>query len=54
MGWRLMVVWECAIQGKTKLDRQVLIELIENWVLVGNDFSELRGNPDQDTPSAAR
>lgn len=44
LGWRLMVVWECAIQGKTKLDTSVLISLIENWILVGNDFVELQGN----------
>ena len=44
-GWRLMVVWECAILGKTMLNREILIELIENWILAGNDFVELRGNP---------
>ena len=52
--WRLLVVWECAIQGKTKLAREVLAELIENWILVGNDYAELRGTPDQDAASAAR
>lgn len=40
-----MVVWECAILGKTMLDREVLVELIENWILAGNDFVELRGKP---------
>ena len=43
-GWRLMVIWECAIQGKRKLDREVLVSLVENWVLVGNEFVEIRGD----------
>ena len=43
-GWRLLVIWECAIQGKQKLDRKVLISLVENWVLVGNELAEIRGD----------
>ncbi|MCW7556225.1 very short patch repair endonuclease [Endozoicomonas gorgoniicola] len=43
-GWRLMVVWECAIQGKQRLNREVLVSLMENWVLVGNGFVEIRGD----------
>ena len=42
-GWRLMEIWECAIQGKQKLDREVLVSLIENWLLAGNELVEVRG-----------
>ncbi|WP_419834232.1 very short patch repair endonuclease [Endozoicomonas atrinae] len=34
LGWRLLIVWECAIQGKTKIPIDILIELIENWLTV--------------------
>ena len=48
-GWRLMVVWECAVQGKCRLERETLISLIENWILVGNEFVEIRGEPPKKT-----
>lgn len=41
--WRLMVIWECAIQGKRKLDQEILVSLIENWLLVGSEFVEIAG-----------
>ena len=44
LGWRLMVVWECAIQGSRKLEIEKLLSLVESWILVGNDYIELRGD----------
>ncbi|WP_263081702.1 very short patch repair endonuclease [Endozoicomonas sp. Mp262] len=44
LGWRIMVIWECAIRGKQRIDENIWASLIENWLLVGNDFIELRGN----------
>ena len=42
-GWRIMVVWECSIKGKNKLPFDQTIDLIKNWILVGNDYVELKG-----------
>lgn len=32
IGWRVGVVWECAIKGKTRLSPDVLFERIEAWL----------------------
>ena len=45
MGWRLMVIWECAIQGPRRIDLDILMSIIENWILVGNDYIEIEGSP---------
>ena len=39
-----MVVWECVIQDKQKLEKEVLVSLVENWLLVRNEFIEIRGD----------
>lgn len=30
--WRILIVWECAIKGKTRVDFNVLISRIEEWI----------------------
>ncbi|MGI9279739.1 MAG: very short patch repair endonuclease [Endozoicomonas sp.] len=42
-GWRVMILWECALKGKTRLPFDQLTELVENWLLVGNQYVELTG-----------
>lgn len=32
MGWRVGVIWECALQGKTRINFDDLLELIEAWL----------------------
>jgi DNA mismatch endonuclease (patch repair protein) len=31
--WRIAVIWECSIRGNKKLDFQLLISELENWLL---------------------
>lgn len=31
--WRIALIWECAIRGKTKLGIQFLIDELEKWLL---------------------
>lgn len=42
--WRVLVIWECALKGKQRLPFEQLIELVENWLLVGNQFMEITGD----------
>ena len=32
MGWRVLVVWECALKGKEKLPLERVFGYIEEWV----------------------
>ena len=44
LGWRVFLIWECALKGKQRLPFEQLIELVENWLLVGNQFVEIKGD----------
>lgn len=34
-GWRVLVVWECALRGKRKLTDEALTERLEEWICAG-------------------
>lgn len=40
-GYRILVVWECALKGKFKRDPAELIDDIKKWLLSGDDYAEL-------------
>lgn len=43
-GWRVAVVWECALKGKTKLNFDALIQDLQRWVCSGStEFAEFTG-----------
>jgi DNA mismatch endonuclease (patch repair protein) len=43
MGWRVLVVWECALKGKTRMDPGLLLGGICNWLENGSGNPEIRG-----------
>ena len=43
LGWKTLVVWECALTGKTKLDRQEWLHTIESWLIYDKQNSEIYG-----------
>jgi DNA mismatch endonuclease (patch repair protein) len=44
-GWRVGIVWECAIRGKNKQSVSDVIETCGNWLLSENKDLEIRSNP---------
>lgn len=42
-GWRVMVVWECALKGKTRRDVSDVIESIDAWLRSGDVSEEVAG-----------
>lgn len=42
--WRILIVWECALKGKTKLDRVRLIDEIEAWIVSDSDYVNICGH----------
>lgn len=42
-GWRILIVWECALKGKTKLDLVRLIDEIESWIVSNSDYVTICG-----------
>lgn len=43
LGWRVVLVWECAIKGKERLDEDSLVKDIEAAVSGAEPFTEIRG-----------
>lgn len=44
-GWRVCVVWECTMIGKGRWDRQELLDAVEEWLLSGERFTQMEGQP---------
>lgn len=43
MGWRVLTIWECAIKGKYRMDFDVLITKVEEWVKSDSTSGKLSG-----------
>jgi DNA mismatch endonuclease (patch repair protein) len=44
LGWRRLVVWECAIEGRERLDEGELSSRIAEWIRGRQEAMEMRGN----------
>lgn len=42
-GWRVGIVWECALKGRTRLDSSRAIESCSTWLKSGRKRFELTG-----------
>lgn len=42
-GWRVMVVWECALKGKARRDAGDVIDCVEAWLASGDVSEEVLG-----------
>ena len=42
-GWRVCTIWECALRGREKHDRQAVIDIAATWIRGAERLYELRG-----------
>ena len=40
-GWRVLIVWECALRGRLKLSDRALSERLEEWICGGGDTAQI-------------
>ena len=40
-GWRILIVWECAIRGRAKLSDVALSERLEEWICGGGASAQI-------------
>ncbi|MGV3346240.1 very short patch repair endonuclease [Enterobacteriaceae bacterium LUAb1] len=40
-GWRVLLVWECALRGRKKLDDNALTDRLEEWICAGTGNAEI-------------
>lgn len=51
--WRVLIVWECALRGKTSICPRLIVEEIRAWIYQHTtNFLEIRGNGSQAYKSA--
>lgn len=42
-GWRVMVIWECAIKGRTRLGPAALLDRVAAWLRGDGQYCEIAG-----------
>lgn len=42
-GWKVLVIWECALKGKTRRKYNEVIHTTANWLLYDNQSAEIKG-----------
>lgn len=40
-GWRVLIIWECALRGKLRRDDPWLIDRIEEWLCAGEGLAQI-------------
>ncbi|KAA8996169.1 DNA mismatch endonuclease Vsr [Affinibrenneria salicis] len=40
-GWKVLIVWECALRGRLKLDDNALSERIEEWLCASDGHAQI-------------
>lgn len=43
-GWRILVIWECALKGKTRRTPENVLESISSWLLSDSMEAVIEGN----------
>lgn len=43
LGWKVLVIWECAFKGKTKRPLTEVVHTAENWLLYDSQSAEISG-----------
>lgn len=41
LGWRVLIVWECALRGREKLADEALSERVIEWICGGGDSAQI-------------
>lgn len=42
-GWRILIIWECALRGREKLTTPTLTDRLEEWLFAGDGHAEIDG-----------
>lgn len=43
LGWKALVIWECALKGKTRRNFNEVIHTTQNWLLYDSQNAEIQG-----------
>lgn len=40
-GWRILIVWECAVRSMNREKSSILVDLIADWLINGNEYLQI-------------
>ena len=43
LGWKVLIIWECALKGKTKRSLNEVINTTQNWLLYDSQNAQIEG-----------
>jgi DNA mismatch endonuclease (patch repair protein) len=46
-GWKVLVIWECALKGKTKLPLESILDLVVHWIKYEKNNCSIQGKTEQ-------
>ncbi|WP_130911165.1 very short patch repair endonuclease [Pseudomonas sp. Sample_9] len=49
-GWRILVIWECAVRSMNKEKSHVLIDQVAEWLINGNEYLQIDETKCSPTP----
>ncbi|MCU7863359.1 MAG: very short patch repair endonuclease, partial [Candidatus Thiodiazotropha sp. (ex Lucinoma borealis)] len=52
LGWRVLIVWECALKGKNRQAPEKVIELVSDWITGTQSYGEISGVLEVDANSS--
>lgn len=44
LGWRVLVIWECALKGRLSMGYQQATEVAARWIQFGAGYAEINGS----------
>ncbi|QPB85196.1 very short patch repair endonuclease [Pseudoalteromonas rubra] len=44
-GWRVLIIWECSTRGPSKINEQILMTEITDWLLNGGIYQKIPSPP---------
>ena len=42
-GWRVLIIWECSLRGRTRFDFNELISIVTEWLISGDSILSVEG-----------
>lgn len=42
-GWRVLIIWECSLRGRTRFDFNDLISIVTEWLISGDSILSVEG-----------
>lgn len=40
-GWKVLLVWECSLRGRTRLEEEAMTSRLEEWICAGSGNAEI-------------